>query len=255
MNAFCRFLLAVMLGFALQCRAQSPSADQDCSESATALDRAVAATNRDAVQTGTFRVHYHRQPVVYGCWLDKAYAAYQRGDYDQARLAYRRALRLAPKDIDALLGLAAVAVHRQQPEPARSWYQRVLVIAPDNVYALTGLAVLEAGSGLTAAESQIKTQLGKAAPDAAALYAALGNLYGRQNRWPLAQKAYFEAFARQRDQPDYAYNLAVSLDRLGKSVLARRYYEQALELSQSRHGNFPAESVRSRLQVLAGGAS
>ena len=80
------------------------------------------------------------------------------------------------------------------------------------------------------AESRIKSMLAKS-PNDAGLYAALGNLYADQNQWPAAQQAYFEAF-RLNESAGNAFNLAVSLDQMGKPKLALPYYQQALQTVQ-----------------------
>ncbi|MCK5362085.1 MAG: hypothetical protein KAR22_03910, partial [Gammaproteobacteria bacterium] len=72
-----------------------------------------------------------------------------------------------------------------------------------------------------------------------------------QNRWGEAQSAYFDAYRLQDGNPDYAYNLAVSLDQLGKAAAAAGYYRQALELAAENGAVFDQPSVRDRLLRLA----
>ncbi|MEO8417391.1 MAG: tetratricopeptide repeat protein, partial [Methylophilaceae bacterium] len=67
-------------------------------------------------------------------------------------------------------------------------------------------------------------------PEAAHLYAALGNLYAQQSQWPSAQQAYFQAHHFAPNNADYAFNLGVSLDQLNKPALALQYYKRAQEL-------------------------
>ena len=79
----------------------------------------------------------------------------------------------------------------------------------------------------------------------------LGNWYARQQRWGNAQQAYFEALRRAPHNADYAFNLAVSLDRMGQAQAARTYYENALELAASGGATFDATAVRERVVQLA----
>jgi uncharacterized protein HemY len=88
-------------------------------------------------------------------------------------------------------------------------------------------------------------------PDAAHLHFTLGNMYAAQNRWGEAQSAYFGAYRLQAENPDYAYNLAVSLDELGKAAAAAGYYRRALELAAENGAVFDQPSVRGRLLKLA----
>jgi len=88
-------------------------------------------------------------------------------------------------------------------------------------------------------------------PDSSVLYFTLGNQYAQQSRWSEAQQAYFKAFAADSENPDYAFNLAVSLDQLRQSKLALEYYERALALAAKRAASFAPEMARARMQQLS----
>jgi tetratricopeptide (TPR) repeat protein len=79
----------------------------------------------------------------------------------------------------------------------------------------------------------------------------LGNQYAQQGRWPEAQQAYFKAFAADPENPDFAFNLAVSLDQLHQSTLALEYYRRALALAEKRNSGFALEAARTRVQQLS----
>ena len=70
-------------------------------------------------------------------------------------------------------------------------------------------------------------------------------MYAEQNRWGDAQTAYFEAFRIAPGNADYAFNLAVSLDRLHQSQAALGYYEKALNLG----GNPRFDRAQAELRV------
>jgi uncharacterized protein HemY len=89
-----------------------------------------------------------------------------------------------------------------------------------------------------------------AQPQSAATALALGNLYASQARWREAQQAYFNAWTLAPDQPDHAYNLAVSLDQLRQSRLALQYYREALALRGQRAAAFDAQRVEMRIETL-----
>jgi Flp pilus assembly protein TadD len=79
-------------------------------------------------------------------------------------------------------------------------------------------------------------------------------LYARQGRWPEAQQSYFRAFSTAPTNPDYAFNLAVGLDRLNQGRLAQSYYQRALALAQTAPAGFDPNAVRKRLQELGASA-
>jgi len=166
-----------------------------------------------------------------------AYQAYSRGDDAAAQKQYRQVLQGDVRNVDALLGMAAIAVRQSRYADANGWYQKVLEIEPRNSTALSAIAnsQITAESAVSATadnadtESRIKSMLAQQ-PEAANLHAALGNLYAAQNQWPLAQAAYFNASRYAPNSADYAFNLAVSLDQLGKAGLALVQYQRALGL-------------------------
>jgi tetratricopeptide (TPR) repeat protein len=180
------------------------------------------------------------------------YAAYQAGDLARAREAYRRALGDDPANRDALLGMAAVETRAGRYDAADKLYLRLLQADPRDPHAQAGLLALR--SDLTdpvAAESRVKTLLAQD-PGADVLHFTLGNEYARQGRWAEAQQAYFKAFAADSQNPDFAYNVAVSLDHLRQPKLALEYYRRALALAAKRSASFDQTAARKRAQELGG---
>lgn len=181
--------------------------------------------------------------------LEQGYAALQQGNLPQAQRAYEQMLASDPKSIDALYGLAAIAVHRQQSVLAEDYYLRILEADPRDALAHAGLAGLKGRSG--GAESRIKTLIAEQ-PNVAQLHFALGNLYALDQRWRDAQQAYFQAYKNDSENPDAAFNLAVSLDQLHQEKLAAQYYSEALRLAAARPAAFSHEQARMRLRDLQG---
>ncbi len=179
------------------------------------------------------------------------YAAYQAGNLEGARSDYQQALREEPANRDALLGLAAVEMRAQRYEIAGDIYARLLQADPRDPHAHAGTLALR-GQAIdpVAVESRLKTLLA-ADPESGVLHFALGNQYAQQQRWADAQQSYFRAMALDPDNPDYAYNLAVSLEQLRQPGPALEYYRRALSLAQQRNASFDAAAVRQRAQQLA----
>ena len=166
--------------------------------------------------------------------LEQAYEALHADQTDAARKLYLQALGNDRHNTDALLGLAAIAVREGKLAEAKHLYQRVLVSDPGDATAqaaLTNLNGSQDHEDTAGAENRLKTALA-GQPDSAALHFALGNLYARQQRWSEAQPAYFSAFSLVPDNPDYIFNLAVSLDHLRQKKLAAQYYQLAANLAQ-----------------------
>ena len=180
--------------------------------------------------------------------LAEAYSALTRGDYPTAERQYRLVLANEPFNLDAYLGLATVAASAGDPLRAQAHYRRALEIDPKNPVANAGLAALN--GNVAASESQLRAQIA-AQPNVAAPYSALGNVYAAQSRWNEAQQSFFEAYRLEPANPDFAFNLAVSLDQLKQGKLAREYYSRALSLLATQPAAFNPADVSARLNQLA----
>ena len=181
--------------------------------------------------------------------LAKAYERLQANDLGAATEAYEKVLQADPKNVDALLGMAAIASRSGQVSQAESWYVRALEADPKDTNAQAGLINLRGQTDPAAAESRLKGLLATQ-PESASLNFALGNLYAGQQRWPDAQLAYFNAHATDPANPDYLFNLAASLDHMHLPKLALEYYQSALAASGGRKAGFDANQVRARILEL-----
>lgn len=182
--------------------------------------------------------------------LLRGHATLQRGELDQARRDYEQALQRDPNNTDALLALAAIAQRQGRGDDAERLRQRALVANPSDPAtqaAMLSGAAAEADPQTT--ESRLKTLL-STQPESAPLNFALGNLYSRQSRWAEAQQAYFNAVAADGDNPDYLFNLAVSLDHLRQPRLAAQHYRLALDAATRRPAAFERDKLNRRLGEL-----
>lgn len=182
--------------------------------------------------------------------VDRGYRAFEQGDLETARQEYTRALQMDRGNRDALLGLAAIDMRTQNYASAEARYARLLEIDPRDPYAQAGMVSLRGQGDPVQAESRLKNLLA-AQPDASFLNFTLGNQYASQSRWNEAQAAYFKAYSSDPDNPDYAYNLAVSLDQMRQPQLAAEYYRKALAAAAARPASFPRAQVEKRVRELA----
>lgn len=182
--------------------------------------------------------------------VQSAYEAYLKGDFAAARDDYQAVLREEPGNRDAHLGLASIDVRTGRLESAEARYLRLLQLDPTDSHAQAGLIALRSRRlDPLATESRVKNML-SADPEANVLHFTLGNQLAQQGRWAEAQLEYFKAFAAAPDNPDFAYNLAVSLDHLSKEKLALEYYRRAVTLAEGRIASFDVGAARTRAEQL-----
>ncbi len=181
--------------------------------------------------------------------LQDAWRAYQRGDYAAAEEGYRRVLAQDARNRDALLGMGAIAQQAGKDQAAQQYYRQVLVLDPRDPVALGAMSAFDTPNS-DDAEVRLRQMLADQ-PRSAALHYALGNLYLDQSRWAEAQQAFFTALALEPGNPQFSYNLAVSLDHLGQGKLAADYYRQALQLDPSGLSGFDAAQTQRRLNELS----
>jgi tetratricopeptide (TPR) repeat protein len=182
--------------------------------------------------------------------LARGYSAFMAGNDSLAQQEYTSILRQDGNNRDALLGMAAIAAKRGHSDEAVKTYLRLQELDPRDAAAQAGILALTAGQAdPVQSESRVKTLLAQQ-PDAHFLHFALGNLYAGQSRWAEAQQAFFHAYQKAPSNPDYLYNLAISLDHLNQGKLALEYYQRALALSQSGSANFDKAAAQNRAKEL-----
>lgn len=180
--------------------------------------------------------------------LQRAYRALKAGRTKEARALYLEA-QAHDSGVDALIGLAALAADSGNYREASQYYREALTREPNNPTALAGLASLAGSADPQGAQKPLERMAEKT--DAASVHSALGGVYASQQKWPAAQQSYFEAYRREPDNPNHAYNLAVSLDQIGERGPALQYYRKALELAARGGALFDAKSIEHRVAELS----
>ena len=155
------------------------------------------------------------------------------------------------------MGLAAIAALENESITAMELYSRLLVLDPSDPVAQASLLELMPAGSLTEQERQLRRLLERH-PAVAPLAYALGNFYASQQRWSEAQPFYFRALQLAKTgvlpegeiNPDYAFNLAVSLEHLNQAQPAKNYYQEALEYAVNYPAGFDLSIARTRLENI-----
>lgn len=209
----------------------------------------LADVNPATIAAADISLHRNKQAVRGDDTAEAAYAAFTRGEYEHARSLWLKILRHDNRNLDALLGMAALAQQEGKPELAEQLFRQAIEIDPKNPAANAGLLSLVPPTDSRLAESRLKGLLAEQ-PDSPHLHFALGNLYASESRWAEAQQAFFKAHVADPDNADILYNLAVSLDHLHQDRLAAQYYTRALAAARPGSIAFDPAQAKARLQAL-----
>lgn len=190
--------------------------------------------------------------------LQQAYSAFQREDLATAQGLYQQVLQESPRQRDALLGLASIAVRNNETAVAMELYSRLLARDPSDTVARAGLLGVRPAGGPEQQERELR-RLVEQRPEVAPVLYTLGNFYASEGRWNEAQRHYFNALQQAKTDalqgvpvhPDYAFNLAVSLERINQARSARNYYAEAITFAESVQASFDVNIARNRMTSLA----
>ena len=229
------------------------AAPQTAAEPETGQESAPAPPPRanapvPAPQTAPFKIGRHKGEAVIGQLLRQAHQAYHAAEYVRAGRLYRQILQREADHRAARLGLGAIALLENDPARAYPHYARLLGLNPDDALALGGLLALPGAGGL--AEGAL-ARIPATAAEAPLLHFALGGAHARAGRWAEAERAFREARRLDASHPDYAFNLAVSLDRQGRHQAALDYYREAVTLARDQQAHFDPAALQRRIATLA----
>lgn len=185
--------------------------------------------------------------------VKRGYEALQAGRFGEARGAYEQALKRDGALRDALIGLAWAMEGLEDHQGAQAALRRLLELYPRDAEALAAQYLV--GGGIPGDAAARFKQLAERSERNAPLHFALGVIHAEQGRWGEARLSFERAAALEPGQPDYLYNFALALDRLGQGPEAMRQYVKALNISFRQPAAFNQEMVRNRLRALAAPAS
>ncbi len=209
----------------------------------------IVADNNKVDYPDAVKVKIRRQSSAEFIKLKQAYTAYQNKNYSTAKTLYTQILQKNHANTDALNALGDLEMKTGNSTRARVFFEKSLQHDGNQVFPQQALIRLENSQSPQDQESHFKS-LTETHPNQAQTHATLGSLYLSQQRWKEAQGSYFNAVALDPDNPDYQYNLAISLEHLEKPDIALRYYQRALELSQNKTALFDKTIVQTRIKQL-----
>jgi len=220
----------------------------DDDEVAATIQSNPITTTAENVIKQPFQLTSKRSVSAKNRLLKEAFEAYQRGDNNAALEKYNRVVTDDPQNRNALLARAAINVQSDDNVKAIKDYQTLLIANPKDSFAMSSL-ISVASISPSKSESQLKKMM-RDEPLSPHLNFVLANIYGTQNRWQEAQNHYFKALENNPDDPNYAYNLAVSLEHIAKPKVAIVYYQLALANFNNGKATFNKVVVDKRVEIL-----
>jgi tetratricopeptide (TPR) repeat protein len=161
-------------------------------------------------------------------------AFFQRGYFEPAETAFRRALRDDPSSAEASYGLGSVYLKQDKSREARDSFERAVKLAasyPDTLpNAWNNLGLLSTREGhIDDAVGYFQEAL-RVSPDYWIALENLGNAYRVQKRWDEARTTLERALAARPQDPEANYNLAMVFAQTDDAERAYRYLQNALHL-------------------------
>ena len=229
-----KLLCASLLSFAFACSAQNSS-----QKATPALTEKIETQLQ--IQRSTLKASVDAD-------IMRGYNALGQNQFSQAREAYSQVLTSNPTQRNALLGIAYAHQALGNTDQALSTLRRLIELYPRDSDGMSALYLI-GGGDLVAEETRFKQLLDRSEYPAAVHY-TLGVIYFEQRRFGEAERAFSRASSLSPTQPDYAYNLALTLDQLGRSHDAARQYVVALNLANQTSAVFSRDLARARLTIL-----
>lgn len=159
-------------------------------------------------------------------------AAFEKGNFEGAREAYKRVLKVEPNNLPALVNLGATEYRLGNFEEGERLLRRSLQIKPDNATAWLNLGMIYLGRNEPMRALAAVAQAVVHAPNDPVARNYLGVAAGR-NRWfDAAESELRRAIELRPDYADAHFNLAVfCLERIPPATeLAKRHYREARRL-------------------------
>jgi len=196
-------------------------------------------------------VKKERNATEYDARLTAARSALGRGDNMGALEVFNELYLKGARDARVLMGRAVAMQRLKQDVQAITAYREALTIDPRNLEALTNMLGLLKGQdkGEAIAGLQQLREIYPFNPDVAA---QLGMAYGAAGEYEQAIKYLETADALKPGSLDVLYNRAVAYDHLKQTDKAADLYRRVINRAESEgmDQNFPLQDVKKRLATL-----
>lgn len=167
-------------------------------------------------------------------------AFYQTGHPEAAVAHILRSLSVAPLYLDAMNNLANIYKETERTAQAQALYAQVLAIAPDHVQALVNMAVVLRETKHTDDALKFVQRALFIQPDHAVALHTLGNVYADQKQWALAEPAFQRALSLDPHNHLTTIRLAQVLHKSDRMA-------EAIELLQALLIKNPKDAVAQHL--------
>ncbi len=160
--------------------------------------------------------------------MKNAHEALQAGQYESAAKYYQEALNANQNNKKALFGLATAYHMNKQYDDARGAYLKLIKLAPDYWPAVNNYIILVTEENPERSIARLEDLFARN-PSFAAIPAQLGNLYYGKGQTKKAVDFYTAALKIEPRNIDYRYNLAIILEKAGENVQAAALYRSLLD--------------------------
>ncbi len=161
-------------------------------------------------------------------WIGTIHSA--QGEFDEALECYRRILEQRPKHRLSLMATARIFEGRGMAQEAAAYYRRAADLDPKDIEARLSLAWLQFTAKEHQAALQTLDEAAAAAPNMSDLDLFRADIYLDMGRLAEADGSYRRAISRAPREPLGYHGLGRVAEAQGNPDLARRYFEQALQL-------------------------
>ena len=152
-----------------------------------------------------------------------------QGNYDEAIAIYQQLIDENPKDIEAMLGLAAVLSWQKKYQESGAMYQKVHDMRPDIPDGQLGLLRLKAWQGEHAAAEEGLKDLHSKYPQRFDILMLLGQVTAWQKKYKASVEYYKKALAIHPENPEATKQLATTYKWMKNTKEGVKLYGQILE--------------------------
>lgn len=181
----------------------------------------------------------------------EAFEALIQGQYSASITLYKALEKDYADHVDVLFGIASAYHKSGQYRQARPYYERAIAIEPDRQDLMNNfLALLGKESPVNALLELQKLE--KISPGFSPIPAQIGFIHFETGNYDEAAKALRRAVSIDEGNPQYLYNLAVTMDKLSRREEATYYYRKYLRstIGEAPSVNASRDDIQRRISQL-----